>query len=148
MATKNDRTTFVIADTSGLVSLFSPADRNHVAARAASQDLARAPGQIIVSDHVFTETMNVLGKKAGHAAALEAARHLRSTPPFLVAETWGDSLQQALTTFARVPQSVSFTDCIVMAVADHFDTKQIFGFDEAFGRNGYEILKQEEVKAA
>ena len=30
-----------------------------------------------------------------------------------------------------------FTDCIVMANADSFKTKDIFGFDEVFRKNGY-----------
>jgi predicted nucleic acid-binding protein len=44
---------------------------------------------------------------------------------------------------------VSFTDCLVMAVADRFGTKVIFGFDEVFRKNGYRIpeLPKEEQAA-
>jgi predicted nucleic acid-binding protein len=34
-------------------------------------------------------------------------------------------------------ESVSYTDCIVMVVATGSKTKEIFGFDDAFGKNGY-----------
>jgi predicted nucleic acid-binding protein len=36
---------------------------------------------------------------------------------------------------------VSFTDCVVMAVADTYGTKRIFGFDEAFTKNGYRVIE-------
>jgi predicted nucleic acid-binding protein len=45
----------------------------------------------------------------------------------------------ALEKFASQPQSISFTDCIVMATADVHQTEQIFGFDEAFDKSGYQI---------
>jgi predicted nucleic acid-binding protein len=38
---------------------------------------------------------------------------------------------------------VSFTDCIVMANADEYGTKTIFGFDTDHAKNGYEILSQQ-----
>jgi|SRR5919202_931849 predicted nucleic acid-binding protein len=48
-------------------------------------------------------------------------------------------LAEALERFARQPASVSFTDCIVMAVADRLGTQTIFGFDEVFRKNGYRL---------
>jgi predicted nucleic acid-binding protein len=38
-----------------------------------------------------------------------------------------------------VPE-VSFTDCMVMVVADHYGTKDIFGFDMQFVDAGYNRL--------
>jgi predicted nucleic acid-binding protein len=35
---------------------------------------------------------------------------------------------------------VSFTDCVVMAYADAFQTKDIFGFDKQFADAGYTRL--------
>ena len=35
--------------------------------------------------------------------------------------------------------SVSFTDCLVMVFADKYKTEEVFGFDEAFGKNGYKL---------
>ncbi len=39
--------------------------------------------------------------------------------------------------FSTQPGSVSYTDSLVMAVADTNDTPLIFGFDEVFEKNGY-----------
>jgi predicted nucleic acid-binding protein len=146
MATTRDAH-IVIADTSGLISLFSRADRNHAAALAASHRLTKRRGAVIVPADVFTETMNVEGRKAGHAAALRTAAELSSIP-FAVIDTGSEILRSALARFARVPESVSFTDCIVMAVADHYATKEIFGFDEGFAKCGYRILAGRELPGA
>jgi hypothetical protein len=46
----------------------------------------------------------------------------------------------ALDKFAVLPQGVSFTDCLVMATADAYFTKDIFGFDKQFADAGYTRL--------
>jgi predicted nucleic acid-binding protein len=53
------------------------------------------------------------------------------------------TLAQALSRFVTQPNAVSFTDCIVMTVADAYGTQTIFGFDADHARNGYAILGQE-----
>ncbi len=49
---------------------------------------------------------------------------------------------------AVLPQSVSYTDCVVMAVADEYHTTQIFGFDEDFKKHGYRVLPSPGRQAA
>jgi predicted nucleic acid-binding protein len=72
----------IIADTSGLVSLFSPDDRNHAEAIHAAKQLQHEQRDILIPAAVFVEFLNVMGRKAGHAVALAAVMEL--TPPFLV----------------------------------------------------------------
>ena len=48
---------------------------------------------------------------------------------------------QAQKKFAKLPQSVSFTDCLVMATADEYETIDIFGFDKQFADAGYTRLE-------
>ncbi len=136
----------IIADTSAIISLLSPQDANHARAVALRESYARAHGVVVVPPDVFTETMNVLGRQAGHAAARAAAAHLRATQGFLVVESWGAVVALALERFRAQPDSVSFTDCMVMATADQYTTRLVFGFDAAFRKNGY--LLQEEGAAA
>ena len=90
---------------------------------------------MIISSHVFSELMNVLGKKLGHRIAVEAGQRIVSNPDYLIVES-EEELKEALERVARQPSSVSFTDCIVMAFADRFGTRAIFGFDEVFRKNG------------
>jgi len=67
---------------------------------------------------------------------------LLGLPPFLVLSEPNNLLATpALEKFKAVPQAVSFTDCIVMAVADEYNTKDIFGFDKQFEDAGYVRLK-------
>src|SRR3954471_18258791 len=84
--------------------------------------------------------LNILGRKAGHAAALAAVMEL--TPPFLVIREPDNLLDTpALEKFSTVPQGVSFTDCLVMALADEYGTRDIFGFDKQFAEAGYRRLE-------
>jgi predicted nucleic acid-binding protein len=62
----------IIADTSGLVSLFSPDDRNHAEALNAAKRLQHENKDILIPAAVFVEFLNVMGRKAGHAVALAA----------------------------------------------------------------------------
>ena len=128
----------IIADTSGLVSLFSPNDHNHHVAVEAARRLSNESRDILIPAAVFVEFLNVLGRKAGHKVALAAAAEL--TPPFLILSEPHDSAN-ALKKFAKLPESVSFTDCLVMAVADEYSTPDIFGFDKQFAEAGYHRLE-------
>jgi predicted nucleic acid-binding protein len=130
----------IIADTSGLVSLFTPDDRNHEEAVNAAKRLQKDQKAILIPAAVFVEFLNVLGRKAGHETALAAASEL--TPPFLVlSEPTNLPESPALKKFAGVAESVSFTDCLVMAVADQYGTPDIFGFDKQFQDAGYHRLE-------
>ena len=95
---------------------------------------------ILIPAAVFVEFLNVLGRKVGHEIALAAASEL--TPPFLVLSEPANLPQSpALKKFAGVAEAVSFTDCIVMAVADEYGTPDIFGFDKQFQDAGYHRLE-------
>ena len=130
----------IIADTSGLFSLVSDTDRNHAIAVAESKKLFNAVGTIILPHDVFTETINILGKKAHHAAAMGTATLLLQETTYLIVDPDDAMRQQALAKFREQNEAVSFTDCLVMACADRFATKRVYGFDAVFSRNGYTAL--------
>ena len=141
-------TSLIIADTSGIYSLINQDDRNHEAALEASTDLQQEQSPILVPWEVFTETVNILGKKVNHDLAVRAGRHLLASPAFAIIETQDTARAHALDRFEAQPQSVSFTDCVVMAVAEEYGTKRVFGFDEAFAKNGYRIIGEEVQRRA
>src|SRR5690348_2446143 len=97
---KTDGALILIGDSSGLVSLLAPADRNHAPAVAASDRFVARDGAVIVPGEVFCETLNVLGKRFSHALALEAAEAL-GRAPFLVVTTEKPVVQTALARFRR-----------------------------------------------
>jgi predicted nucleic acid-binding protein len=130
----------IIADTSGLVSLVVTSDHNHTAATQAAERLRSTRRPLLVPTDVFVETMNILGKKSGHAVALAFAAQVQQSPDILTLINCVDFHQLALDKFATAAATVSFTDCVVMAVADTYETRDIFGFDKQFEDAGYTRL--------
>jgi len=128
---------FVVADSSALISLAIVSDSNHVFAKTYMQQTAQAGRSIIVPSEVFAETVNILGKKFGHKRALEAVQIFSDTAVFLIRPTSDLIRSMALDMFGGVETSVSYTDCLVMAMAEQHGTVDIFGFDEIFSTRGY-----------
>ena len=130
----------IIADSSGLVSLISEDDSNHKIAIAVSEELIAISSTILISSDVFSETLNVIGKKFSHNLATKVGKEIVQSNAYAIIETDAGIRENALKLFYSQPQSVSFTDCVVMALADQYSTKDILGFDEVFRKNGYNRL--------
>ena len=133
---KND---IIIADSSALFSLLIPTDQNYTKAYIIGEQLLSSSNTIIIPEEVFSELINIIGKKFNHKKAFVAARYLLDTESFLIENTNKEMRETALSKFNNQSRSVSFTDCLVMAFADQFETKIIFGFDETFSKNGYKL---------
>jgi predicted nucleic acid-binding protein len=131
---------YIVADTSALISLFASKDSNHQKAIALSSVIASVDKVIIIPADVFSETVNVLGKKEGHRKAVAMGREILNL--FQTIETADQIRSTSLDRLEKQPFSVSFTDCIVMEFADFYNTKYIFGFDKVFSKNGYIIDMQ------
>lgn len=127
----------LIIDTSAFISLGTITDHNRKKAQDISNRIREEDISIIVPGDIFTETMNVIGRKVGHKAAIMQAENIFLDRNLIVVETTPLIRQNALKKFKTQPESVSFTDCIVMAFADEFETRDIFGFDNSFRKNGY-----------
>src|SRR5688572_43928 len=113
METKNNP---IIADTSALVSLIVPSDVNHAEAVREATRLVSTDRLIILPSEVLAETVNILGKKFGHGVATQAGRKfLDFDGQFSVTLTDADELRFALDLLEKEKQSVSLTDCVVMA---------------------------------
>ncbi|HSW48177.1 MAG TPA: PIN domain-containing protein [Candidatus Saccharimonadales bacterium] len=130
----------IILDSSALVSLIVKIDTNHQKATQISKEIIKKQNELILPYEIFAETINVIGKKSGKKEALEAISycieyHKKEIITF--SATNPDQLIRATKKFSGLKNSVSFTDCLVMAFADEFDTKIIFGFDKVFGQSGY-----------
>ena len=127
----------IILDTSAFISLGNIDDSNYEKARSIGTDIEEKKLNIVVPGEIFTEIINVVGKKIGHRAAILQSEKILKSESFTITETTHQIRMEALEKFARQPKSVSFTDCIVMAFADEYETREIFGFDNAFRKNGY-----------
>ncbi len=127
----------IIADSSGLISLISEDDTNHKLAINITEELSKRHTLIVVSSDVFSETLNVIGKKFSHTLAIKVGKEIAGSSTYTIIETDELLIDHALGLYKSQAESVSFTDCVVMVCADKFNTKDIFGFDKAFRTNGY-----------
>ena len=127
----------IIADSSGLVSLISNTDQNHKIALNVARELQKTQGSIIVPGDVFSETINVIGKKISHDSAVTAGKEILNSQVFLIVEGNDEIRKKSFELFIVQAQSVSFIDCVVIAFADQFKTKSIFGFDQIFHKSKY-----------
>jgi predicted nucleic acid-binding protein len=129
----------IIAESSGLISLTIKSDTNHAAAVRFVKQIAAHNQTVIIPCEIFAETVNLLGKKFGHARAIEAIEIILDGSVFVVEDT-GDSIRRnALNWFGGMAEGVSYTDCIVMAVANANETPFVFGFDDTFSKNGLQL---------
>ncbi len=138
----------VIADSSALVSLASVTDSNHSRAVLYSQFLAKTSLPVIIPSDVIAETINTIGRKVGHQWAVEVGNELLGSRAYIIVDSNNDMRTVAFEKFKdqKAPSEprlksakASFTDCVVMAIADYYETKDIFGFDGIFKKNGYNI---------
>lgn len=127
----------IVADSSALFSLFIDTDVNHKKAKKIKEQYLKQGGLIVIPSEVFADLINILGKKFNHQAAVWAATVVLQSKTFVIENTLESVRNAALKKFEDQSGSVSFTDCIVMALADEFETKETFGFDESFKKNGY-----------
>lgn len=127
----------IIVDSSGLISLLIDSDTNYTRALHIINSLNYVVSKVLIPNDVFTETLNVLGKKLGHTTAYKGGEEINNSSIFQIIDTDDSTRQTALQKFKEQSSSVSFTDCIVMAIADMWETNKIFGFDEVFKKNGY-----------
>src|SRR4051794_13031750 len=138
----------VVIDSSALFSLVSLHDTNHHQAVALSAAFRPADYTVLVPGEIFTETLNIIGKKIGKDKREEVGNDLLSSGVFVFVDTTADIRQAAFAKLLTQPGSVSFTDCLVMAFADSYKTKEIFGFDEVFRKNGYRLPEAAETQQA
>jgi len=136
----------VIFDSSGLTALMNETGVFHNRALGMSDILIdRVSWRVLLPREIFAETVTALSKQVNREAGATAARAILERQRVgdfvfveadpLVYETAIDLLQTAKGSRG----APSFFDCLVMAFATHYQTPYIFGFDEAFAKNGYRL---------
>jgi predicted nucleic acid-binding protein len=129
----------IIADSSALISLVVTTDINNIKARSIVTTVSKTEHAIIIPSEVFAETINLLGKKFTHTQAIEVASLILNANMFIITPTTAVMRQNAIKEFGVMPKGVSYTDCLVMAVADLYRTTSIFGFEDIFRKSGYQL---------
>jgi uncharacterized protein len=129
----------VIIDSSALFALVSRDDAHHQEALRVSQELARTHRAVVLLPEVFAESLNIVGKKLGRSHLFNLADEVLHSGDFIFPDQTQQMRENAISLLTKQAASVSYIDALVMAYADLFNTKDIFGFDEAFARSGYRL---------
>ena len=145
----------IIFDSSGLTALINETDEFHTQALQMSEILTdRVFWRVILPHAIFAETVTALSKRVSREAGAKAAWAIldrQKTGDFVVIETAALVYKRAIELLQRAKGhrgAPSFFDCLVMAFATHYQTPYIFGFDEAFAKNGYRLPEAPTQQAA
>ena len=127
----------VIVDTSAFYALYSIDDALHNKAKNIAKILFQDNRRTLLLGDVFTELLNIVGKKLGKQTQEELGTNILTSSAFDIVEADVTLRELALQKLKQISASLSYTDCLVMSLADTYETKEIFGFDDIFKKSGY-----------
>jgi predicted nucleic acid-binding protein len=138
--------TIVILDSSALIAQINVKDLWHEKADTIAKVIAHTDRHVILPSEVFAETLNRIGNNIGRHEAVVAGQALlarHTTGDILLTHSTSSLVAGALellnTVEAPPDKRPSFVDCLVMATANFYDTREIFGFDAVFAQNSYHL---------
>ena len=116
----------ILLDTSFVVALNNPKDKNHVAAR----DFFSGKRNVyLLPEVVLTEAAFLLGKAGGLPASLRFLDGLVATSAMLQSLTLPD-IKRARGIMAAYPDArLDFVDCCLMALSERLNITQVCTFD-------------------
>jgi len=126
----------VIADTSGLYALVDRNDPHHLQATNFLKNHASV-GRLLISNHVFDESMTLVKARLGIEVALQLGIRLRNSR-FVEMVTFSTAQEQETwRIFSRyTDKGWSYTDCACLALARQRDIQHAFSFDRHFSQMG------------
>jgi len=125
-----------IVDTSALYALVDRADINHLRAKGFLREQAR-PGSLLLSNHVFDETMTLVKLRLGMPVARELGLRLRHSQLVEWVVLSSAEEQETWRVFSRHDdKSWSYTDCASLVLARRRNIREAFAFDRHFAQMG------------
>ncbi|GAB4526405.1 MAG: PIN domain-containing protein [Anaerolineae bacterium] len=132
----------MIADTSGLYALVDRADPHH--SKAVSYLKSRASNRaLLVSNHIFDETMTLVKARLGTRVALQLGLRLRNSRFVEMVIFSGAEEQETWRIFSQyADKEWSYTDCACLVLARERGIHQAFTFDHHFAQMGLVMVPQ------
>ena len=128
----------VIADTSGLYALVDRKDPHHTQAANFLKAHA-AVRSLLISNHVFDETMTTVKARLGMQVALQLGLRLRNSRFVEMVIFSSAEEREAWRIFSHYTDKAwSYTDCACLVLARQRDIQQAFSFDHHFAQMGLE----------
>ena len=126
----------VIVDTSGLYALVDRKDPNHQRAATYLKTVTQV-GSLLVSNHVFDETMTLVKLRLGIQTAVQLGLRLRNSQLLALSVF---SAEEEFVTWRLFTQyqdkAWSYTDCSCLALAQQRKLTHAFTFDHHFLQMG------------
>jgi predicted nucleic acid-binding protein len=127
-------------DTSALVALFDARDSNHGAASRIWPRLTSSLTELVMTDLIIAETVTVLRRRVGWAAARRAGDRLLSGKVAEVVFADATLFERAWAIFCKFHDQVfSLTDCVSFALMKERSLRTAFSFDQDFRIAGFEL---------
>jgi predicted nucleic acid-binding protein len=149
------KSAFVILDSSALIAQINVKDLWHKKADTISAYIEHTDRKVILPAEVLAETLNRIGNNIGKQEAVLAGNALlerNDTGDILITHSNTDIIASTLhllnTVLEPRDKRASFVDCLVMATATFYDTREIFGFDAVFEKNSFHLPGNSEKQAA
>lgn len=128
--------TSVIVETSGLYALVDRKDPNHPKAATYLKTITQ-PRSLILSNHVFNETMTLVKLRLGMAIAVQLGLRLRNSQLIEIAVFSAEEEFATWRLFTQYQDKAwSYTDCACLALAQHHNLTHAFTFDHHFLQMG------------
>lgn len=126
-------------DTSFLIAFFDSKDEHHKKARQLMEEMKS--DELIVSDQIFSETVNTAFSKTGYNTAKDCSRYLRKSQIKIMYLNESGFLK-ACNLFQE--NEISFTDCTIVSSMRILGIEKLATFDRDF-RNfpGIEVVPEE-----
>jgi len=133
----------IFVDTSVFFALADETDKNHQEAKKLSGKIRREKLEIVISDHILSETLTLIRRKMGFQKALLIGNKLfdsKITNLIIIGE---GMLKEGWDVFLKYSdKDFSFVDCISFAIMKHEGIDTAFTFDRHFEQMGFKILRK------
>ena len=127
----------IFVDTGAFIARNLGRDSYHAEAREIWRQLDE---QLVTSNHVVSETLTYIGRRASYSFAAECGERLHSSRIEILYSTDEDE-KTALKLFRKfADQHVSFTDCVSFALMHKFGIATAFTFDRHFLHAGFRVI--------
>ena len=114
-------------DTSFLIAFFDSGDNHHEKAREVMKGIKTQ--ELVISDQIFSETVNTAFSKVGHDTARDCSRYLRKSQIKIVYLNESGFLE-ACNLFQE--NRISFTDCSIVSTMETLNIEKLATFDKDF----------------
>lgn len=130
----------IIADTSGLYALVDRKDPHHMEAANFLKNHA-AVGSLLISNHVFDETMTLTKARLGMPMALQLGIRLRNSRFVEMVIFTTAEEQETWRIFSNYTDKAwSYTDCACLVMAQQRGIQHAFAYDHHFTQMGLIIV--------